>query len=51
VLQQIPPAGAALKIAALKQQKLSPPPASEEFDYDPNEPLRLVKPGKSGMDR
>lgn len=51
VLQQIPPAGAALKIAALKQRKLSPPPTSEEFDYDPNEPLRLVKPGKSGIDR
>jgi hypothetical protein len=48
-LQQIPPAGAALKIAALKQQKLSPPPASEEFDYDPNEPLRLVNPENSGM--
>jgi hypothetical protein len=51
VLQQIPPTDAALKIAALKQRKLSPPPASGGFDYDPNEPLRLVKPGKSGMAR
>jgi FAD/FMN-containing dehydrogenase len=44
-----PPTDAALRIAALKQRKLSPPPTSEEFDYDPNEPLRLVNPGKSGM--
>jgi hypothetical protein len=51
VLQPIPPTDAALRIAALKQRKLSPPPTSEGFDYDPNEPLRLVKPGKSGMDR
>ena len=51
VLQQIPPTDVALKIAALKQRKLSRPPTSGEFDYDPHEPLRLVKPGKSGMDR
>ena len=51
VSQRTPPTDAALRIAALKQRKLSSPPASGGFDYDPNEPLRLLKPGKSGMDR
>jgi hypothetical protein len=51
VLHPTPSTDAALRIAALKQRKLSPPPASEGFDYDPSEPLRLLKPGKSGMDR
>jgi len=50
VSQRTPPTDAALRIAALKQRKLSSPPASGGFDYDPNEPLRLLKPGKSGMD-
>ena len=51
LLQPSPSTDAARRIAELKQRKLSPAPASEGFDYDPNEPLRLVKPGKSEMDR
>lgn len=51
VSQPTPSADAALKIAALKQRKLPPTPVSEGFDYDPNEPLRLVKPGKAELDR
>ena len=43
VSQPTPPTDAALRIAALKQRKLSPAPASGGFDYDPNEPLRLLK--------
>jgi len=46
VLQPTTSTDAARKIAALKQRKLQPAPASEGFDYDPNEPLRLIKPGK-----
>jgi len=46
-----PPIGAALRIAALKQRKPAPASASAGFDYDPNEPLRLLKPDRSGMDR
>ncbi len=51
VLPPMPSTDVARRIAALKQRKPAPPPASEGFDYDPNEPLRLVKPGKSEMDR
>ena len=40
----------ARRIAALKQRKPGPAPAPTGFDYDPNEPLRLLKPGKSEMD-
>lgn len=51
VLQPTPSTDASLRIAALKQRKPAPPPVSVGFDYDPNEPLRLLKPGKSEMDR
>jgi hypothetical protein len=51
VSRPTPPTDAALRIAALKQRKLSPPSAAIGFDYDPNEPLRLLKPGKPGMER
>lgn len=50
VSQPAPSTDAARRIAALKQRK-PPAQASEGFDYDPNEPLRLLKPGKTGMDR
>ncbi len=50
VLQPPPSADAARRIAALKHRKPSPAPASEGFDYDPNEPLRLVKPKRSETD-
>ena len=49
VLQPTLSTDAARRIALLKQRKVSSPPASEGFDYDPNEPLRLLKPGKSEM--
>jgi hypothetical protein len=51
ILQPTPSTDASLRIAALKQRKPSPTPVSVGFDYDPNEPLRLLKPGKSEMDR
>jgi hypothetical protein len=51
VLQRTPSTDVAQRIAALKQRKPLPPPVSEGFDYDPNEPLRLIKPGKSEVDR
>jgi hypothetical protein len=51
VLQPTPSTDLVRRIAALKQRKPLPPPVSEGFDYDPNEPLRLIKPGKSEMDR
>jgi hypothetical protein len=51
VSQVTPSTDAARRIAALKQRELPPAPASGGFDYDPNEPLRLVKPGKSELER
>ena len=51
VLQPTSSTDVARRIAALKQRKPAPSPVSEGFDYDPNEPLRLIKPGKSKMDR
>ncbi len=51
VSQRTPPTEAALRIAALKQRKPEPASASAGFDYDPNEPLRLLKLEKSGVDR
>jgi len=51
VLQSKQSTDAVLRIAALKQRKPLPPPVSEGFDYDPNEPLRLLKPEKPETDR
>jgi hypothetical protein len=51
VLLPTPSTAVARRIAALKQRKPAPTPVSEGFDYDPNEPLRLVKPRKSEVDR
>ena len=50
-LQPVPSTDVVRRIAALKLRKPLPSPVSEGFDYDPNEPLRLVKPGKSELDR
>ena len=51
VSQPATPTDVARKIAALKQRKPAPSPVSKGFDYDPNEPLRLNRPGKSEVDR
>jgi hypothetical protein len=51
VLQPTPSTDVARTIAALKKREPAPSPASEGFDYDPNEPLRLIKPGKPEVDR
>jgi hypothetical protein len=39
------------RIAEMKQRRASAPRDLAGFAYDPDEPLRLVKPGKSGMER
>jgi hypothetical protein len=51
VSQSAPSTDTAGRIAALRQRKLPPEQASEGFDYDPNEPLRLLKPGRPGVER
>jgi hypothetical protein len=49
--QPTPSTDAAGRIAVLKQRKPTPSPTPPGFDYDPNEPLRLLKLEKSEADR
>jgi hypothetical protein len=51
VLQPRTSTDVARRIAALKERKPARAPALAGFDYDPDEPLRLPKPERSGMDR
>lgn len=39
------------RIAALKARKPVAPPALDDFNFDPTEPLRLITPGKPAVDK